>query len=75
MRFWNFDWDEGNIDHIARHGVDIDEVEQALAFKPLIRKGRSDRYFAFGRTQADAIYLSWSKMWEKDGLVSSPLAT
>jgi hypothetical protein len=21
MRFWNFDWDEGNIDHIARHGV------------------------------------------------------
>jgi uncharacterized DUF497 family protein len=38
MRFWNFDWDEDNIDHIARHGVDVDEVEQALASKPLIRK-------------------------------------
>jgi uncharacterized DUF497 family protein len=51
MRFWNFDWDEDNIDHIARHGVEVDEVEQALARKPLIRRGRSDRYLAFGRTQ------------------------
>jgi len=52
MRFWNFDWDEDNIDHIARHGVEVDEVEQALAHKPLIRKGRLERYWAFGRTQA-----------------------
>ena len=57
MRFWNFDWDEGNIDHIARHGVDIDEVEQALASKPLIRKGRSDRYFPFGRTRAGRLFI------------------
>ena len=52
MRFWNFDWDEDNIDHIARHGVDVDEVEEALSRKPLIRKGRSERYWAFGQTEA-----------------------
>ena len=25
-----FDWDEHNIDHIARHGVERDEAEEAL---------------------------------------------
>jgi len=52
MRFWNFDWDDGNIDHIARHGVEVDEVEQALSAKPLIRKGRFERYLAFAKTAA-----------------------
>ncbi len=51
MRFWNFDWDEDNIDHIARHGVGVEEVEEALVSKPLIRRGRSDRYWAFGKTR------------------------
>ena len=25
-----FDWDEYNLDHIARHGVDFDEAEEAI---------------------------------------------
>jgi len=25
-----FDWDEANIDHIARHGVTIEEAEEAV---------------------------------------------
>ena len=75
MRFWNFDWDEGNIDHIARHGVDVDDVEQALASKPLIRKDGRIATSLLGEHERGAIYLSWLKIWEKDGLGSSPLAT
>jgi uncharacterized DUF497 family protein len=25
-----FDWDDGNVDHLARHGVTPDEAEEAL---------------------------------------------
>lgn len=25
-----FDWDEGNLDHIAEHGIDAEETEEAL---------------------------------------------
>jgi uncharacterized protein len=25
-----FDWDDGNVEHIARHGLDPDDVEEAL---------------------------------------------
>jgi uncharacterized DUF497 family protein len=52
MRFWHFDWDESNIDHIAEHGVEPEETEEALARKPLIRRGRLGRYWAFGKTDA-----------------------
>ena len=31
-----FDWDDANIEHIARHGVKPEEVEQAFANDPLI---------------------------------------
>jgi hypothetical protein len=30
-----FDWDEGNIGRIARHGVNPEEVEQAIRNHPL----------------------------------------
>jgi hypothetical protein len=30
-----FDWDEGNIEHIARHGVTPEEAEQAIRNDPL----------------------------------------
>jgi hypothetical protein len=52
MRFFHFDWDEHNIDHVAGHGVETNEVEEALARKPLIRRGRHGRYLAFGQTEA-----------------------
>ncbi len=30
VRIQGFDWGSGNIEHIARHGVDTDEAEQAV---------------------------------------------
>ena len=31
-----FDWDDANTDHISRHGVTPQEVEQAFANDPLV---------------------------------------
>jgi uncharacterized protein len=30
-----FDWDEANIDHIARHGVTMEEAEQVVIDDPI----------------------------------------
>ena len=46
-------WRSSNIEHIGRHNVSPDEVEQAV-FTPAyrVRKGRGeDIYYAFGQTQ------------------------
>lgn len=47
-------WDEHNEAHIARHGVEPEEVEEVI-MNPVTRWGRSDthrpgRLIAFGRT-------------------------
>lgn len=46
------DWDEDNEEHIARHGVGTDEVEQVCFSRPLIRKGREGRHLVYGQTAA-----------------------
>lgn len=45
-----FVWDDENLDHIARHGVDADEVEEAITGQPLVFRGPDNRYLAYGRT-------------------------
>lgn len=50
-----FDWDDSNIEHVARHGVNPDEAEQALADPQRVRTDAytmlTERRVAFlGRT-------------------------
>ena len=45
-------WDEWNIDHIARHGVEPEEVERVCKGKHLARRGREGTYTVTGQTQA-----------------------
>ncbi len=52
----DFDWDQANTDHLARHGVEPAEAEQVLANNPLImqageRQGEL-RTACLGRTDA-----------------------
>lgn len=51
MDITDFEWDEDNIAHIARHSVHPDEVEE-LAFddEPWIRKGREGTRYMLGYT-------------------------
>ncbi|MGB9886215.1 MAG: BrnT family toxin [Moorellales bacterium] len=50
MRIQGFRWDSENVAHIARHGVDPVEAEQAFINRPLFRKARLDRRVVLGRT-------------------------
>lgn len=52
MRFTSFDWDERNIEHIARHGLEPIDVEGALRSGALVLRGRQGCYIAYGRTAA-----------------------
>ena len=50
MKITSFEWDEANEFHAIRHGVNRDEIEEAILHAPLIRKGRSGVYLAYGQT-------------------------
>jgi len=50
--FREFEWDEGNIEHILGHNVVPDEVEEACVNKPYVRKTADKRYLIYGITDA-----------------------
>ena len=51
MRFQSFEWDDINVGHIARHGVEPYEVETACwGSQAFVLRGREGRYVAYGRT-------------------------
>jgi len=52
MRFQAFDWDTRNVDHIARHGVEPYEAEDACRGGAVVVRGREGRYLVYGRTGA-----------------------
>ncbi len=52
MLFDIFEWDEGNIEHILRHNVIPDEVEEACVNKPYVRKSAARRYLVYGITDS-----------------------
>jgi uncharacterized protein len=45
-----FEWDEENIEHILRHNVIPDDVEEACMNNPYIRKSADKRYLVYGIT-------------------------
>lgn len=48
-----FEWDNNNIEHIARHHISTDEVEDvAFDDEPWIRKGRQGTRYMLGYTVA-----------------------
>ena len=51
-----FDWDEANVEHIARHGINPKETEEAILIKPLETgiqsHEREERVLCLGRTKS-----------------------
>lgn len=45
-----FEWDDANREHVARHRVDSEEVEEAFAGKHHVFKSRYARYALLGRS-------------------------
>lgn len=50
MLIKNLIWDEWNIEHIARHNVKPQEVEQVCASKHLLNKWKREIYRVIGQT-------------------------
>jgi hypothetical protein len=56
MTINEFIWPEERIDHIARHGVTPDEVEEVCFGEPLVLRaksqGKNPVYYVLGQTEA-----------------------
>ena len=52
MRVHAFDWDDWNVNHIARHGVEPYGAEAACRGEVVVVRGREGCYLAYGRTGA-----------------------
>ncbi len=51
MEISEFEWDDNNIEHIARHQVSPDEVEDvAFDDEPWIRRGKKETRYMLGFT-------------------------
>lgn len=53
MRIEEIKWDEESVFHIARHGIEPSEVEEAcFENRPFVLKARHNRYFALGQAKS-----------------------
>lgn len=56
MRIYEFIWNQDRIDHIARHGITPEEVEEACFGSGLVQRTRSEGdnpvYYVLGQTDA-----------------------
>ena len=56
MRISEFVWPQERVDHIARHGVLPEEVEEVCFGRPLVQRAQSEGenpvYYVLGRTTA-----------------------
>ena len=50
MRIDGLEWTLDRVEHIARHGITPDEVEEVLAAAAVFKRGRSSVYEAWGQT-------------------------
>jgi len=60
MRIENITWDEETAEHISRHAVSPEEVEEVLfndSDSPRIMRGKDRRYLAYGKTNAGRFLL------------------
>lgn len=61
MYIKSFEWDDANIEHIARHNVTPEEAEEIFA-DALFRKGRDKRLLVYGVTEAGRFLLAVAKL-------------
>jgi uncharacterized DUF497 family protein len=54
-----FDWDRANIAHIAEHGIEPIEAEEAVTYRPVfvqyLSRGGEDRFMQVGETLAGRV--------------------
>ena len=52
MRIISFEWDGWNIEHIDKHSVTPQEVEEACYNQPVVRRSEGGLYLVYGQTDS-----------------------
>ena len=66
MRIVSFEWDDWNIEHIAKHSVTPQEVEEACYNQSIIRRTKDSLYLIYGQTDAGRYLLIVVRHKSKD---------
>jgi uncharacterized DUF497 family protein len=68
-------WDQDTVDHISRHRVSPEEVEDLLFNDdelPVIMRGREGRYLTYGKTQGGRYLLVvWVMKYRKTKIITA----
>jgi len=75
MKIERIIWDQETVNHIARHAVSPEEVEEVLFNeddKPFILKGKQGKYLAYGETQSGRYLLVvWAIHYKKTYVITA----
>lgn len=66
MKIGRLFWDEWNIEHISRHGVDQDEVDEVCSSRHFAIKSGKDKMAVWGQTASGRYLLVILGIWEYD---------
>ena len=68
-------WDQDTVDHISRHGVSPEEVEELLFNDdelPVIMRGREGRYLTYGKTRGGRyLMVVWVMKYRKTKIITA----
>ncbi len=74
MQIETISWDQETVDHISRHSVSPEEVEEALfndVNSPLIMRGKEGKYLAYGKTGGGRFLLVvWAARHRKTKIIT-----
>ena len=68
MKIREFEWNDWNIEHIGRHSVTPQEVEEACFNQPICRRARQSLYLVYGQSDAGR-YLFIVLRYKSKGIV------
>lgn len=75
MEIKNISWDQDMVDHISRHEVSPEEVEEVLFDEedpPLVLKGREGKYLAYGKTGGGRnLLIVWVVTYRKTKIITA----
>ncbi len=75
MKIERISWDQGTVDHISKHLVSPQEVEEALFNDtnfPFIMRGKEGKYLAYGKTVGGRFLLVvWAAKYRKTKIITA----
>ena len=75
MKIQKISWDQETSDHIYRHAVSPEEVEQVLFIYnhvPVIMRGKEGEYLVYGKTDSDRfLFVVWVSKYRKTNIITA----